>query len=81
MAGLDSSPDSASSNSTNDELNNLINLIAEHVSSYPIEDFDLHVANFLDNNGELGLLNSYQVGSVYIHIHISNVGMHLWVNI
>ena len=67
MWGMDSSLYSASSNSTHDEVNNLITLISGHVSSHPIEDFDLHVGNLLDNNGNLGLLNSYQVGSVYIH--------------
>ena len=70
MEGLDSSVNSTSSNSTNDELSNLITLISEHLSSHPIEDFDLHVGNLLDDNGKLGLLNFYQVGSLYIHIPI-----------
>ena len=58
---------SAFSISTNDELNTLINVVSEHLSSHPIEDFDLHVAKLLGGNAELDLLNSYKVSSIYIY--------------
>ena len=69
MASIESSPNSTSSNLTNDELNNLISLISGHLSSHPIEHFDLHIAKLLDINGELDLLNSYQV-SLLKHIYM-----------
>ena len=64
MASIESSSNSAYSSSMNDDPNNLISLILGHVSSHPVEDLDIHIAKLLDNNGELDILNSYQVSSI-----------------
>ena len=66
MALLEPSNNSVSSISK--DVNDLINLVSEHLSSHPIEDFDLHVAKLLDGNGELDLLDSYKVSLTYIRV-------------
>ena len=48
----------------NNDIFKLINLVSLHIVKHPIDHFDINLAKLLDGNGEIDLLNTYNVRQI-----------------
>ena len=58
---MESNKTLVNSSEKEDEICKLINLVSLHIVSHPIDHFDINLAKLLDGNGEIDLLNKYNV--------------------
>ena len=58
---MESNETLVTSSEKENEICKLINLVSLHIISHPIDHFDINLAKLLDGNGEIDLLNTYNV--------------------